>query len=88
MKWVRYDKILKKRHTQTCHNGIAKFKKLDDVIAFWLKNTVRYVVGSVDHDTLTYKFFGVQSQQYKEVDFITAEQNCKLMDKIYELLYV
>lgn len=87
-KWVAYDKILKKKHTQACHNGVPKFKTYDFVIAFWLRGVAHYKITSMNVDKLEYVFHASEANAFKEVDFITAEKFCKKMDNLYALLYL
>lgn len=93
MKWTPYDKLLKKKHTQCCHNGEPKFKTYDYVIAFWLKSVAHYKITSLSLTNLEYVFLdktdlASPNKVLKTVDFITAEKFCKKMDNIYALLYL
>lgn len=90
-RWISYDKLLKKKHTQYCHNGQPKFKTYDLVIAFWLKSVTHYKVTSMSLTNLEYVFLDKTenvNKVLKTVDFTTAEKFCKKMDKLYELLYL
>lgn len=90
-KWTAYDKLLKKKHTQCCHNGQPKFKTYEIVIAFWLKSVAHYKITSLSVTNLEYVFLDktqYENKVLKTVDFITAEKFCKRMDNIYALLYL
>ena len=90
-KWTAHDKLLKKKHTQCCHNGQPKFNTYDLVIAFWLKSVRHYKVTSYSLTNLEYVFLDKTentSKVLKTVDFVTAEKFCKKMDNVYALLYL
>lgn len=87
-RWISYDKITKKRHHQSCHNGIPKFKTYDILIAFWLKSVGLYKITYVNLNNLEYNMIDQYSpEKIKTIDFITAERFCKKLDKLYGLLY-
>jgi len=87
IRWIAYDKMLKKKHVAACHNGEPKFKTYDRVIAFWPKAVHIYKITCINPRTLEYNVLDEDSK-IKTIDFVVAEKTFKILDKIYELLYL
>lgn len=87
-KWITLDSITGSSHWLICHPEPPQFKIYDQIIVFWPKSVKTYVVSMIKEDSLEYWLTEHLTAEHKVVTFNKVEQNAKLMDPIYELLYL
>ena len=87
-RWIKVDKLTQKQHSVVCHPGPLKFKEGDKVIMFWPKSQQHYRVVEVNHIECKYLMETFNAIVTSHVLWNVAKTNGKLMDKIYELLYL
>jgi hypothetical protein len=85
-RWITYDKLAGSPHRTVCVAKSRLFKTNDILIGFFLTSTKVYQVLELDEVSASYYLFnniGIKTMTFKFVD-----DKFKLMDKIYELLYL
>lgn len=87
-KWHTLDKKTGSSHWLVCHPDPPKYKVFDQVIVFWPRSCKSYVVVLLNEHTQEYTLTGHLDAEHKKITFNKLEDNSKLMDEIYKLLYL
>lgn len=87
-KWSTLDHHTGNPHYLICHSGPPKYKEYDKLIVFWPKSTKTYTLSMIKDETNDYWLTEHLTGEHKVLTFNKLEDNAKLMDKIYELLYL